>query len=67
MACDSLLTTSLLQVVNRLVASSLSKLFIQVDLFVKSQQMTCCNELDFNRLVCNLIKLTSLLQLATVL
>ena len=58
MPCDSLLTTSLLQVINRLVACWLSKLVISMQacykLFqqvVKSLQMTNCNKPDFNRLV----------------
>ena len=55
MACDSLLTTSLLQVVNSFVASLMSKLVVQAccKLFqqvVTSLQMTSCNEPDFNRL-----------------
>ena len=53
MACDSLMTTSLLQVVNRLVASWLfqqtcGKLFQQV---LTSLQMPNCNKPDLNRLV----------------
>ena len=67
-----LVTTNLLQVVNRLVASWLfqqacCKLFQQV---VRSIQMTSCNKPDLDRLVatwwnwqtcCNLMKLTGLL------
>ena len=64
MACDSLLTTSLLQVVNRLVASLLSKLIIHR--LAASLQMTSCNKPDLTDLLkltcCSLIKLTSLLQ-----
>ena len=48
MACDSLSTTSLLQVVNRLVASWFLKLVINGLLQVAS---TSCNKSDFNRLV----------------
>ena len=58
MACVSLLTTNLLQVFDRLVASSIivktcypqacCKLFQQV---VTSLQMTNCNKADFNRIV----------------
>ena len=53
MACDSLLTTSLLQVVHRLVAS-----WFKV---VTSLQMTSCNELDFNRQRCFFLKMNTLL------
>ena len=58
MACDSLLTTSSLQIVNRLVAGWLSKFVIHrqacCKLFqqiVTSLQMTSCNKPYFNRLV----------------
>ena len=57
MACDSLLTTSLLQVVNRLVATRLSKLVLKkvcCKLFqqvVTSLQVTSCNKPDLTCLL----------------
>ena len=58
MACDSLLTTSLLQVLNKLVATLLSKLVIHrsstscvTSCNKLCLQMTSCNKPDFNRLV----------------
>ena len=61
-ANDNLLTTSLLQVVDRLAANWLSKLVIS--LAASLQMIWNCNKPNFNMLViCNLMKLTSLLQL----
>ena len=68
MACDSLLTTSLLQVVNKLVASWFSKLVIHR---LNASCFTSCNKSADDKLqqawfwqaCCNLMKLKSLLQL----
>ena len=57
MACNNLLTTSLLHVVNRLFASLLSKLVIHRHFYklfqqvVISLQITICNKADFNNLM----------------
>ena len=52
MACNSLMTTSLLQIVNRPVASCLSKLVFhrQVQQVVTGLQITSCNKLDLDLL-----------------